>query len=443
MEHFQAIGVRTFSLSQSTCSVFSPRFFNWSAEFCETQVYFDEAIVEGANLPFHSRKYGWLAESIAHRPDIYEYLLNNYERVLEQYVAIFTSSRQLLELDPRFVFCYSGSNIPWIKPEERRIYPKSKTCSMIASPIVVTHGHRLRQEAAMRFRPHLDLFGGALGSPEVRDADNRYHSNKLPMLKDYMFSIVMENARYSTYFTEKIMDCFVSGTVPVYWGSPDIGRYFNSDGIIELDKSFDPTDLTPELYNSKLSAIRENFERACAMMMADDYLYQLIYADGLRRSGSDTPPPEKLFGDIEPVKGECLLPVHVDLRKESDSGTIIRGFHECEDWGRWTSLPVASIQFPFNLPKKFRLVLLIKGFGPNQCSEARVLVGDYQKRVSLDKDIQNVVLDVEIANDARSVTLEIPKSYNALDTVGVADDRFLGVGLERISIEPAANAIGR
>ena len=54
-----------------------------------------------------------------------------------------------------------------------------------------------------------------------------------------MFSIAIENASYETYFTEKLLDCFATGTIPVYYGAPDIGDYFNKDGIIDLSEEFD------------------------------------------------------------------------------------------------------------------------------------------------------------------------------------------------------------
>jgi hypothetical protein len=76
-----------------------------------------------------------------------------------------------------------------------------------------------------------------------------------------MFSVTIENDEYETYWSEKILDCFACGTIPVYHGAPDIGDYFNMDGIILLTDDFKVSDLTPELYYSKMDAIKDNFER--------------------------------------------------------------------------------------------------------------------------------------------------------------------------------------
>ena len=79
-----------------------------------------------------------------------------------------------------------------------------------------------------------------------------------------MFSIAVENAVYDTYFTEKLTDCFATGTIPVFYGSKKvIKKYFNPDGVIFLDDNFDISTLTEDLYYSKMDAIKDNFERAC------------------------------------------------------------------------------------------------------------------------------------------------------------------------------------
>ena len=88
-----------------------------------------------------------------------------------------------------------------------------------------------------------------------------------------MFSVAIENAKYDDYFTEKILDCFASGTIPIYYGTDNISNYFNSNGIIKLkDLIFD--DLTPDLYYSKMEFVKENFEKVLEMEVLEDYIYK-------------------------------------------------------------------------------------------------------------------------------------------------------------------------
>ena len=39
---------------------------------------------------------------------------------------------------------------------------------------------------------------------------------KIDGLKDYRFSVVIENCKRDYWFTEKLIDCFVTGTIPIY-----------------------------------------------------------------------------------------------------------------------------------------------------------------------------------------------------------------------------------
>ena len=75
---------------------------------------------------------------------------------------------------------------------------------------------------------------------------------------------------------KKITDCFVTGTIPVYWGSPSIGKHFNIDGIIIFDDKFDMNILTKETYMSKMDYVKDNLERVNNIKIGDDCLYEKI-----------------------------------------------------------------------------------------------------------------------------------------------------------------------
>lgn len=75
------------------------------------------------------------------------------------------------------------------------------------------------------------------------DSGGRYRNNlpdKLPV-KDkfsfqegYRFTLALENTSYPGYTTEKIMDAWAAGTIPIYWGDPYIKKYFNEDSFINI-----------------------------------------------------------------------------------------------------------------------------------------------------------------------------------------------------------------
>ena len=59
--------------------------------------------------------------------------------------------------------------------------------------------------------------------------------------KDYKFVIAMENCRKDGYVTEKILNAFYSGAIPIYWGSSNINDLFNPNAFINVNNfnSFD------------------------------------------------------------------------------------------------------------------------------------------------------------------------------------------------------------
>ena len=132
---------------------------------------------------------------------------------------------------------------------------------MIASNKNMCEGHELRLEWVERLGDQVDLYGRGFNEITTKEEG----------LCDYMFSVAIENGQYETYFTEKLLDCFATGTIPVYLGAPDIGNHFNKDGIIDLSEEFDISD---EIYYNKMDAIKENLEKAKSMEVLEDFIWE-------------------------------------------------------------------------------------------------------------------------------------------------------------------------
>jgi hypothetical protein len=201
-------------------------------------------------------KYAWLLESKYITPQIVDHVKMFPEKYLETFDAIFTHNQELLQIDSKFKWCPAQGF--WI--QEPKIYEKSKMISMISSNKTMTEGQRIRLRWVEMFRDQIDIYGRGINEIALKEEG----------LCDYMFSVVIENGFYESYFTEKIMDCFATGTIPVYKGSPDIGKYFNKDGIIDLSEEF---DVSEEIYNSKMDAIKDNLERVRQYEVLEDFIY--------------------------------------------------------------------------------------------------------------------------------------------------------------------------
>ncbi len=271
----RAIGV-PFDPQYSSCSNIKPKDFDWSIESGEIDVHIDRGMMINPhkNTP-KEKRFGWVCESRFIVMDVYEFLVAHHKQLFEQHFSkIFTCDKTLLNLHPNFVYCPNGSNFPWVPKDQWKIYPKTKLCSMFCSPKRMTLGQEYRHKIAkVAIDMGFDVFGGAHGTPRtVLDPQNPWNT-KLDGVKDYMFSIVMENGIYDDYWTEKITDCFATGTIPVYWGSPSIGKHFNMDGIIVFDYSFDMNILTKETYVSKIDTLKDNLERVKNLSVSDDILF--------------------------------------------------------------------------------------------------------------------------------------------------------------------------
>lgn len=229
----------------------------WVPNGGEATFYIDNTINNGVNDRRGGLKYLWLLESKYIKPGLVESIVENQQLVEDTYDTIFTHDQRLLSLGDKYKWVPAQGF--WIK--DPKVYEKSKMISMIASNKRMCEGHVKRLEWVDRIGDQVDLYGR--GFNEISDKEEG--------LCDYMFSVAIENGQYETYFTEKILDCFATGTIPVYLGAPDIGDHFNMDGIITLTDEF---EVSEDIYYSKMDAIEDNLERAKKMEVLEDFIWE-------------------------------------------------------------------------------------------------------------------------------------------------------------------------
>lgn len=124
------------------------------------------------------------------------------------------------------------------------------------------------QEHRMRFMILRDVEGKQrLGEFEFKmhRSPPRIDS-KEDFYRNAKFNIACENQMMNNMFTEKLLDCFRSETIPIYYGCMNIPKYFDRRGMIEFD-SIDKfrrivSELTPAMYDEMLPYALENKERA-------------------------------------------------------------------------------------------------------------------------------------------------------------------------------------
>lgn len=225
------------------------------------------------NLTSKNNSFGIIFESKAIIPFVYKQI----EKEIVNFKKVFTHNSIFLE---KYENCFwiPGGGI-WIGGSygggEIKIHPKNKLCSIVSSSkkMCVLHNFRLGSVdlISRKYQNKVDIFG-------IKKWCKIHES-----LNDYMFSIVIENYQDDLYFTEKILNCFATGTIPIYLGARKISDIFNENGIIrfndltELDTIL--STLNTKMYWDRIDAINDNFNRCQKFDNIEDYIFE-NYFDG-------------------------------------------------------------------------------------------------------------------------------------------------------------------
>lgn len=163
---------------------------------------------------------------------------------------------------------YIAGSRTFIRPDERKIYHKSKDITAIFSnKNFGLEGHQLRHNIRNR-----------IGSRFLVDFNNPI--KKVDGLKDYRYEIVVEN-EFPYFLSEKPIDSILSGCLPIIWGHPNTEPFkdLDKDGFIFFqteDELFDiiQSDLpSPSYYQSKLPALQHNFNVIQKYLSFGDIIY--------------------------------------------------------------------------------------------------------------------------------------------------------------------------
>lgn len=192
-----------------------------------------------------------------------------------EYSRIYTHNP--LDKDPRVQI--SAPMTPWFvgktidELRDSEIPKKTKTISAIASTKSFHIGHDNRSrfiEYLVSSKFDFDLFG--IGRENQVD-------DKWDALAPYRYSIAIENSSQPNYWTEKIIDCFLAYTVPIYFGATNIDKYFPEDSYIWLpiDSPLTALDLLKETietndWERRLPALQEARRKCLEEYLLIDYL---------------------------------------------------------------------------------------------------------------------------------------------------------------------------
>jgi len=208
------------------------------------------------------RKVAWLLEPRAIHPHIYDWIEQNNKL----FDFVLTFDEYLLSKGENYLYYPHGRC--WINNYEE--IDKDNKVSIIASGKNTTEGHQLRHKVIDRFKYNIGVYGYGYKPVE----------NKEESLSEYMYSVTIENCRQKGYWTEKIVDCFATKTIPIFWGDDAVNDFFDSDGIIYFNDIKELGDILKDLenngekiYNSKKAAIEKNFNLVETYRIPEDWMY--------------------------------------------------------------------------------------------------------------------------------------------------------------------------
>lgn len=218
-------------------------------------------------------KIGWLSES----KGVVPYTISNIIKLSEKFDYIFTHDKALIDYNPKkFLFVIPASWRAHFPDEDVKFYEnKTKLISFAFSNKIGLKGHKYRHELNRVFGDRMDTMG--TGTPRPFETRKRVLA-----YEDYMFTLIVENENYDYYYSEKIIEPYWAGTIPIYWGGSHsidlIEKVFGIDpnGIILFKNEDELKDildnLSESLYLSKLDSVRTNYN---------------IFTDNIYRIGSE------------------------------------------------------------------------------------------------------------------------------------------------------------
>ncbi len=242
-------------------------------------------------------------------------VLDVVDKIIENhkfYDLILAWNKRILNACPN-ARLFPQANCTWMNPEykpwldtagkkvmECDASKKQFKASFITSSKVQTPGHVMRQEIYNKLPDKInDLTIFKHKSPP-------YLPSKKPLLDDYQFHITPQNASQDNWFDDKIMDSLMAKTIPLYWGCPNIGDFFNMDGILHF-RTYEELvsmlgKLTPDYYTQHYSAVQDNFDRALKLVHVWHRVEVEIDAGLERKKQSNTTTEKPVVHLVRPLR---------------------------------------------------------------------------------------------------------------------------------------------
>lgn len=231
---------------------------NIEIEFHKPIELFVDSLV-GYNQDKESFKILWIKEMEA---------ISHFKKVAlankDKFDAILTYDDEILNKCENAHMMFFGTS--WI--HNYQFVNKKFQVSHLTGHKNYTIGHKLRQKVHYKqgkITIPKDFYISKYGGVENFTNNKILQESKFPLF-DSQFHICIENSQQYNCFTEKLIDCFVTKTIPIYYGAPNIDKYFDVNGMFIVNSFEDIINvcnsLTEDDYHRLMEYVDKNFELA-------------------------------------------------------------------------------------------------------------------------------------------------------------------------------------
>lgn len=170
----------------------------------------------------------WVLMQEPYIQGVFDWMMEGHE----QYAKVFTHYPINSAARGKYIRCHPA--VPWHvdksydELKKVTLPDKLRSISWITSNLKSFQGHKIRMDFLEFLQQKdfaIDIYGRGINFIE----------DKWDGLAPYRYSLAIENDSRQDYWTEKVGDCFLSWTVPIYYGCTNLEDYFPAKSFIWID----------------------------------------------------------------------------------------------------------------------------------------------------------------------------------------------------------------
>jgi hypothetical protein len=180
---------------------------------------------------------------------------------LDRFDYILTHNKDIIvSRENSFLYEFGGC---WVKDYE--FGNKEFGVSTLIGGKNLAQGHELRKNL---FERHDEIqipknIWVSKNFPPANPGNHQLLTGTKSSMFNRQFHIVIENVKRENWFTEKLLDALYTKTIPIYYGCPNIGDWFDTEGFIMVDNVNEIikacNSLTADSYNNMIDAVERNY----------------------------------------------------------------------------------------------------------------------------------------------------------------------------------------